>query len=158
MAPVYREYLRLWQEAGHPEKPNIGYWTLVYVDETDDLAKANAIPHISDSLNATFGASGGVGGIPQQELAQGYEQKGEVAAAEIIRHMTDAEFLIDNKIVFVGSPEKVARDVRQAAAEGSFNTLFCEFNLGQMSEEELMNSIRLFGTKVIPELHDFQPY
>ena len=32
-APVYREYLRLWRDAGHPEKPNIGYWTLVYVDE-----------------------------------------------------------------------------------------------------------------------------
>ena len=157
-APVYREYLRLWQEAGHPEKPNIGYWTLVYVDETDELAKANGIPLITDSLNSTFGALGGVGGVPQQELAQGYEQKGEVAAADIIRHMTDAEFMIDNKIVFVGSPETVARDVRQAAAEGCFNTLFCEFNLGQMSEEALMNSIRLFGTKAIPELHNFQPY
>ena len=126
--------------------------------KTDELAKANAVPHISDSLNATFGALGGVGGIPQQELALDYEQKGYVAAADIIRHMTDVEFLIDHKIVFAGSPETVARDVRQAAAEGSFNTLFCEFNIGQMSEEALMNSIRLFGTKVIPELRDFQPY
>ena len=37
-APVYREYLRQWQAAGHPRKPNINYWTLIYVDETDERA------------------------------------------------------------------------------------------------------------------------
>jgi len=41
-APRYQEYLRLWKEAGHQQKPNIGYWTLVYVDETDELAVEGA--------------------------------------------------------------------------------------------------------------------
>src|SRR5205823_13704855 len=45
VAPRYREYLRLWQQAGHPEKPNTSYWTLVYVDETDEIAIEKVKPH-----------------------------------------------------------------------------------------------------------------
>lgn len=155
VAPVYKEYLRLWQEAVHRSKPNIGYWTLIYVDETDQLAREKAIPHMYHSLSEAFGAAGGV---HLQEVVEMHERRGEHAEAELRRHSTDPEYLIQNKIVFVGSPETVARDVREAAAEGSFNTLFCEFNHGQLSEEDLMRSIRLFGTKVMPELMDFEPY
>src|SRR5215211_5588054 len=36
-APRYRTYLEQWQQAGHPRPPNIAYWSLVYVDETDEL-------------------------------------------------------------------------------------------------------------------------
>ena len=42
VAPRYEQYLRLWKRAGHKEKPNIGYWVLVYVDETDEKAMARA--------------------------------------------------------------------------------------------------------------------
>ena len=30
------------ERGGHKEKPNIGYWVLVYVDETDEKAVAKA--------------------------------------------------------------------------------------------------------------------
>ena len=38
-----------------------------------------------------------------------------------------------------------------------FNVFDGEFNMGMMPEEDLMRSIRLFGTEVIPALRDFDP-
>src|SRR5713226_2854867 len=38
IAPLYRDYVERWRQAGHPRSPNINYWILVYVDETDDRA------------------------------------------------------------------------------------------------------------------------
>jgi len=43
-------------------------------------------------------------------------------------------------------------------AQASFNTFFGEFNFGDLAEEDLMRSIRLFGTEVIPHLRDFEPF
>jgi len=52
----------------------------------------------------------------------------------------------------------VANRIKAAAMEGLFNTIFAEFNMGWLGEEDLMRSIRLFGDQVIPRLRDFQPY
>jgi alkanesulfonate monooxygenase SsuD/methylene tetrahydromethanopterin reductase-like flavin-dependent oxidoreductase (luciferase family) len=157
VAPRYREYLRLWRAAGHPGKPNIGYWTLVHVDETDARAVATAAPHIVHAFSQVFGF-GDTGGINQWELADNYVKRGELGAAEIARNMTNVEYLIKRNVVFVGSPQTVAARIREAAEEGLINTLFCEFNLGSMSEEDLLRSIRLFGTEVIPALREFEPF
>jgi hypothetical protein len=45
-----------------------------------------------------------------------------------------------------------------SSAIGVFNTFFGEFNFGGLREEDLMRSIRLFGTEVIPRLRDFEPF
>jgi alkanesulfonate monooxygenase SsuD/methylene tetrahydromethanopterin reductase-like flavin-dependent oxidoreductase (luciferase family) len=156
-APRYREYLKLWQQAGHKEKPNIGYWALVYVDETDEQAMARATPHISYCFTKVFGTRAD-GGIPHLRLAENFGKRGELGAAEIARNLTNVDYLIDRNLVFVGSPETVAQRVKAAAEEGVFNTLFCEFNIGALSEENLMRSIRLFGTRVLPLLRGFEPY
>ena len=37
------------------------------------------------------------------------------------------------------------------------NVLCGEFNMGMLPEEDLMRSIRLFGSEVIPALRDFDP-
>ena len=156
-APRYREYLKQWQEAGHPQKPNIGYWTLVYVDETDAAAVSKITPHVVHAFSEVFGV-GDVGGIDQPKLVETYERRGEHGAAEIARNMLNVEYLLDRNVIFAGSPETVARQVKEAASRGHFNTLFAEFNIGWLEEEDLMRSIRLFGTHVLPELAQFQPY
>ena len=156
-APRYRQYLRLWQQAGHPQKPNIGYWTLVYVDETDEQAIQKATPHILHTFSKVFGF-GDAGGTTAQQLVDTYKKRGELGAAEIARNVTNVEYLLERNLVFVGSPETVVRRVKEAAAEGLFNTLLCEFNLGWMEEEDLMHSMQLFGTQVIPALRTFKPY
>ena len=77
---------------------------------------------------------------------------------EIYRNKGDIEYLLNRDLVFVGSPETVARKIKSAAQEGCFNTLFGEFNIGAVGDDDLMRSIRLFGTQVIPRIRDFQPY
>ena len=42
-APRYRKFLADWKAAGWPQKPNISYCTVVYVDETDEKAMETAL-------------------------------------------------------------------------------------------------------------------
>jgi alkanesulfonate monooxygenase SsuD/methylene tetrahydromethanopterin reductase-like flavin-dependent oxidoreductase (luciferase family) len=43
VGPRYRKFLADWQKASHPQKPNVAYSTVVYVDETDQAAIDNAL-------------------------------------------------------------------------------------------------------------------
>jgi hypothetical protein len=38
------------------------------------------------------------------------------------------------------------------------NTVLGEFNIGEIAEEDLLRSIKLFGSEVIPALRGFDPY
>jgi alkanesulfonate monooxygenase SsuD/methylene tetrahydromethanopterin reductase-like flavin-dependent oxidoreductase (luciferase family) len=72
--------------------------------------------------------------------------------------VTNVDYLLERNVVFVGSPETVTRQIKTAATEGLFNTVLGEFNIGYLDEADLMRSIRLFGTQVLPALRDFEPY
>jgi alkanesulfonate monooxygenase SsuD/methylene tetrahydromethanopterin reductase-like flavin-dependent oxidoreductase (luciferase family) len=157
VAPRYREYLRLWNEARHPGKPNIGYWVLVYVDETDEKAVAKAKPYFEHCFTNVFGtrADGGIGYL---RLAENHAKRGNPGGAEIALHAIDVEYMRQRNLAFVGSPKTVIEQIKSAAAEGLFNTVMGEFNIGAIAEADLMRSIKLFGTEVLPALRDFEPY
>jgi alkanesulfonate monooxygenase SsuD/methylene tetrahydromethanopterin reductase-like flavin-dependent oxidoreductase (luciferase family) len=157
VAPRYREYLRLWNEGRQPGKPNIGYWILVYVDETDAQAIAKAKKYFEYCFNHVFGTRA-EGGIGYQRLAENHAKRGDPGGAEIARHAIDVEYLRERNLAFVGSPKTVIEQIKAAAGEGLFNTVMGEFNIGEITEEDLMRSIRLFGEEVIPSLRDFAPY
>ena len=157
VAPRYREYLRLWQEARHAAKPNIGYWILVYVDETDEKAMAKAKPLFEYCFTNVFGTRA-EGGIGYQRLAENHAKRGDPGGAEIARHVIDVEWMRDRNLAFVGSPRTVVEQIKAAASEGVFNTVMAEFNIGAIAEDDLMRSIKLFGTEVIPALRRFEPY
>jgi alkanesulfonate monooxygenase SsuD/methylene tetrahydromethanopterin reductase-like flavin-dependent oxidoreductase (luciferase family) len=125
--------------------------TFGYVDETDEAARAKAGPHLVHSFDAIYGFGSATG------LADTYVKRGEHGAAEIARNMQNPQYYYDNNLVFVGSPKTVVEQIKAAATEGCFNTIFFEFNIGTLPEEDLMRSIRLFGTEVIPNLRDFEP-
>jgi alkanesulfonate monooxygenase SsuD/methylene tetrahydromethanopterin reductase-like flavin-dependent oxidoreductase (luciferase family) len=148
-APVYREYLRQWQAAGHAHKPRVNYWTLVYVDETDEKAWEIAGP----SWVYTF-----TNHQSYTSLLESRERRGEMGGAEILRHFTDMNWLRDHRIGLIGSPETVAASLRACADDGVFNTLLGEFNFGVLSEEQVLRSIRLFADEVIPRLRDYEPF
>jgi alkanesulfonate monooxygenase SsuD/methylene tetrahydromethanopterin reductase-like flavin-dependent oxidoreductase (luciferase family) len=157
VAPRYRDYLAGWRKAGHHGNPNIGYWVLVYVDETDEKAVRNARPHIEYCFTKVFGSKPqGVAG--NVRLADNFAKRGELSASEIAKNAPNIDYLLERNLVFIGSAETVTKKIREAATEGLFNTVLCEFNFGAMSEGDLRNSIRLFGTKIIPALRDFEPY
>ncbi|HSF58174.1 MAG TPA: LLM class flavin-dependent oxidoreductase [Candidatus Binatia bacterium] len=157
VAPRYRDYLRLWREAGHQGKPNIGYWVLVYVDETDQKAVAKAKSYFSYCFTRVFGTRAD-GGIGYQRLAENFMKRNDPGGAEIAKNSANLDYLLEHNLAFVGSPETVVAKIKAAASEGLFNTVLGEFNIGDIAEEDLMRSIRLFGTQVIPALRSFEPY
>jgi alkanesulfonate monooxygenase SsuD/methylene tetrahydromethanopterin reductase-like flavin-dependent oxidoreductase (luciferase family) len=156
-ASRYAAYLKLWSQAGHQEKPNIGYWALVYVAETDEEAVRQATPHVVYCFTKVFGTRAD-GGVPRVNLAEGFAKRGDLGAAEIASHITEVNYLLRHNLAFIGSPDTVAQRVKAAASEGLFNTLLAEFNFGDMGAEDLMRSIRLFGSDVLPSLRSFEPY
>ena len=159
-APRYRRYLEGWGKAGWTHRPNIGYSTVVYVDETDQKALDKAL----------FGASRAyVGFLDPPSEGVSFEQRvakfaarfidrDESGAAEIMANIFDPDFLLERGLVFIGSPDTVAAQLKEAAEKGMFNTFLGEFNFHDLAEDDLMRSIRLFGEAVMPALRDFEPF
>src|SRR5258708_34829739 len=129
VAPRYREYLRLWNDARHAGKPNIGYWVLVYVDETDAKAVAKAKPYFEHCFTKAFGtrADGGIGYL---RLSENHAKPGNPGGAEIARHAIDLDYLREPNLAFVGSPQTVIVQLKTAAHESDCNHLTREFNIG----------------------------
>jgi alkanesulfonate monooxygenase SsuD/methylene tetrahydromethanopterin reductase-like flavin-dependent oxidoreductase (luciferase family) len=92
------------------------------------------------------------------EHAALFRQRGEPSAAEIVENLLNSDYIIEKELGLVGSPETVARKLREWAEYGVFNTFFGEFNFAQLPEENLTRSIRLFGEHVIPKLRSFEPF
>lgn len=159
-APRYREFLSAWNAAGWQRKPNIAYSTVVYVDETDAKALDTAARRASRAYE---------GFLPPPEPGESFEARverfsarfvgrGESGAAEIMRNVFDADYLLANDLVFVGSPDTVADKLRRAASTGLFNTFMGEFNFSDLPEEDVLRSIRLFGERVVPALRNYEPF
>ena len=49
-----------------------------------------------------------------------FVSRGEPGASEIMQHLFDADYLFKNDLVFIGSPETVARKIHAAAEAGVF--------------------------------------
>lgn len=159
-ADRYRDFLAKWAEAGWAHKPEIAYSTVVYVDETDDKALDKALHHAGQAYRGFFPAAVNESGLKDEQYrrAELFEERGEPGAAEVMRHLLDPDYLLENDLILLGSPETVARKLKDYATEGLFNTFFGEFNFGNLAEDDLMRSIRLFGTEVIPALRDYEPF
>jgi alkanesulfonate monooxygenase SsuD/methylene tetrahydromethanopterin reductase-like flavin-dependent oxidoreductase (luciferase family) len=159
-APRYRVFLENWKKAGWPRKPNIAYCTLVYVDETDqkalDVALARAAradegflppPKPGESFEARV-----------REHAKKFIGRGEPGASEIMANIFDADYLMKNDLVFIGSPKTVAEKIRATAEAGLYNVFLGEFSFSDLPADDLMRSIRLFGEQVMPALRDYEPF
>jgi len=159
-APRYRKFLADWAQAGHSRKPNIGYSTVVYVDETDEKAIDVALHRATRAYEGLLPLAGPGETFEDRLVKQRkrFEDRGEYGAAKVFTSIFDAKFILDNDMMFIGSPKTVAQKLRTASETGLFNTFMAEFNFSDLPELDLMRSIRLFGEKVIPELRDFEPF
>ena len=159
-APKYRLYLEQWQQAGWSRRPNIAYCTLVYVDESDDKAIEVALARAARAYEG-FLTPAEPGETFEERVAayaKRFIARGEGGASTIMANLFDPAYLMDNDLIFIGSPKTVAEKIHRAAQQGFFNTMFCEFNFADLPEDDLMRSIRLFGTEVIPALRDFETF
>lgn len=159
-APRYAKFYEDWKKAGWSRKPNIAYSIPVYVDETDE--KALQVARIRASRAYEGFLPPAKPGETFEERVQTYASKfigrNEPGAAEIMANIFNPDYLLENDLVLIGSPETVTRKLREAAQSGHFNTFLGEFNFADLPEEDLMRSIRLFGEKVIPALRGFEPF
>jgi alkanesulfonate monooxygenase SsuD/methylene tetrahydromethanopterin reductase-like flavin-dependent oxidoreductase (luciferase family) len=130
------------------------------VDETDEKALAVGLNRASRAYE---------GFLPPPQPGETFEQRvrehakkfigrGEPGASEIMANLFDADYLMKHELVFIGSPETVAKKIHAAAQAGLFNVLMGEFNYSDLPEGDLLRSIRLFGEKVIPALRDYEPF
>jgi alkanesulfonate monooxygenase SsuD/methylene tetrahydromethanopterin reductase-like flavin-dependent oxidoreductase (luciferase family) len=156
----YAKFLEDWKEAGWKASPRIGYSTVVYVDETDAKARDKALAESGRAYRGFFGNPKTAAELEkaQNETAERHEQKGDAEGAAIVRNLLDPEYLLENDLVVIGSPETVAAKLKSWARDGHFNTFMGEFNFGDLAEPDLMRSIRLFGERVIPALRDYEPF
>jgi alkanesulfonate monooxygenase SsuD/methylene tetrahydromethanopterin reductase-like flavin-dependent oxidoreductase (luciferase family) len=159
-APRYRKFLADWQRVGHPERPNIAYCTVVYVDETDEAAIDTAAFRASRAYEGFLKPAQPSETFEERakEHARMFVGRGEPGASEIMQHLFDADYLLKHDLVFIGSPDTVAAKIRAAAQAGVFNVFMGEFNFADLPEADLMRSIRLFGEKVIPALRGYHPF
>ena len=159
-APRYRKFLEDWAKAGWPRKPNIAYGTTVYVDETDNKAIKTGLARAARAYEG-FLAPAKPGQSFEERVAvfaQKFIGRGEPGASEIMQNVFNPDYIMENELVFIGSPETVAQKIRKTAEQGMFNTVFCEFNFSDLPESDVMRSIRLFGEKVIPAVRDYEPF
>jgi alkanesulfonate monooxygenase SsuD/methylene tetrahydromethanopterin reductase-like flavin-dependent oxidoreductase (luciferase family) len=159
-APRYAKFIKDWNGAGWPRKPNIAYCTIVYVDESDDKALDVALTRAARAYEG-FLAPPQPGETFEERVsahAKKFIGRGEPGASEIMANLFDPDYLMKNDLVFIGSPETVAEKIRAAAEAGLFNVFLGEFNFADLPANDLMRSIRLFGEKVIPALRGYEPF
>ncbi len=158
--PRYRAFLDRWGSEGHPQKPRIAYSTVIYVDETDQKALDVALGRASRAYEGLLPLPNPGETFEDRLIRQRkrFEERGEYGAAKIMSSMFDPDFILQNQLMFIGSPKTVAKKIYEASKIGVFNTVMGEFNFSDLPEVDLMRSIRLFGEQVIPALRDHEPF
>lgn len=159
-APRYRKFIADWQAAGWRRKPKIAYSVPVYVDESDDKALDIAADRAARAYEGFLDEAkpGQTFEDRVKDYAAKFVARNEAGAAGIMANIFNRDYLLQHDLVFIGSVKTVTEKLHKAAATGLFNTFLGEFNFGDLPEEDLMRSIRLFGEKVIPALRGFEPF
>ena len=155
----YEKFLADWKKL-RTTTPRIGYSTVVYVDDTDGKAIDKAMAHAGSAYRGFFGRPKNQAELEraQNEAAERHERVGDFEGGVILRNILKPDYLLEHDLGLIGAPETVATKLKSFAADGHFNTFMGEFNFGELSEPDLMRSIRLFGERVIPALRDWEPF
>ena len=128
----FASYVRLYHEAlaahGHPARP-VGVHSPGHVAETDEQAREELWP-CWRQLRDRIGAERGWGPTSRAE----YDR--EIAAGSL----------------YVGSPETVARRIAATARALQLSRFDMKYSSGPMPHEQLMKSIELYGTEVVPRV------
>jgi alkanesulfonate monooxygenase SsuD/methylene tetrahydromethanopterin reductase-like flavin-dependent oxidoreductase (luciferase family) len=127
----FRQYVDLYHEAlrhfEQPERP-VGVHSPGYVAATDAQALDDIWPHYEAVMNRI-----------------GRERGWRPITREQFEHSAGP-----NGALFVGSPETVATKIVKVARELGVSRFDLKYSLGTLPHEQLMDSIRLYGTEVAP--------
>lgn len=129
-APFTDLYRRALQEFDQPALP-IAVHSPGFVADTDDEARESMYPHFQESRNR-IGAERGWGPGTRAQY--------------------DAE--VDHGALFVGSPETVARKIAKAVGDLGIQRFDLKYSNGAMPHPQLLHSIELYGTQVVPRVRE----
>ena len=140
-------YRRAWKEAGHDGEGRVCVRVPVYVAETAD--KAYSEPEASTMAFYQRIASA-IGELPPGLPEQVRQER--LARGERLRNITYDE-LLENGDAIHGTPEAVVNRLEQVKEEYGVDRLEVELGLGgKMPPKLILDSLRLFGDKVMPKL------
>jgi alkanesulfonate monooxygenase SsuD/methylene tetrahydromethanopterin reductase-like flavin-dependent oxidoreductase (luciferase family) len=142
----YREVYQRTKPGGR--KPHIGLMREIYVAESDRQARAEGEFHWRNFWERrgggrTYGAHGTAGlatildGSRRQELM-------------------NMEHSIAEGSFICGSPGTVVQQIKKIADEAGADTFLGEFTFGELTQQQALNSLRLFTEQVMPELRKFE--
>ncbi len=126
-APLVDLYHRALDQYELPRLP-IGVHSPGHIAETDDLAKEQLWPHMK-RMRDRIGAERGWGPMGRAEFDQQAGPDGSL---------------------YVGSPETVAVKIAATARALQLSRFDMKYSAGQLPHELLMQSIELYGTRVVP--------
>ena len=126
-APLVDLYHRALDQYELPRLP-IGVHSPGHIAETDDLAKEQLWPHMK-RMRDRIGAERGWGPMSRAEFDQQAGPDGSL---------------------YVGSPETVAAKIAATARALQLSRFDMKYSAGQLPHELLMQSIELYGTRVVP--------
>jgi alkanesulfonate monooxygenase SsuD/methylene tetrahydromethanopterin reductase-like flavin-dependent oxidoreductase (luciferase family) len=88
----------------------------------------------------------------KRELPPGYEWYAKALTQDAIRSgATKFEYLLENGMILVGSPDTITETVQGFGDVGATQMLTA-MQLGRIPHEKVLDSIRLFGKEVIPNV------
>ena len=141
MRELFDLYRQVWEKHredesrlnGHEPDPKYGIVRHVYVGETDAEAMREAkaaFTYFNDNFNYLR------------------TSRGDSSRAEFLG---DFEARMADGLHVVGSPESVAEQVRHHIDTTSTNYFVSSFFFGNLTEEQTLNSLKLFAERVLPE-------
>jgi len=131
VAPFADLYRRALADLGRDELP-IAVHSPGHIADTDDEAKEQAWPHYR-VMHDRIGAERGWGPTNRVQFEAQVGQHGSL---------------------YVGSPQTVARKIVQTAQLLGLSRFDLKYSMGQLPHSQMMRSIELYGTKVIPLVRD----
>jgi probable LLM family oxidoreductase len=129
--PFVELYRRALAEFGSPVLP-VGVHSPGHIAETDELAREQLYPYFKQ-MRDRIGAERGWGPMSRVEFEHSARPGGSL---------------------YVGSPETVAQKIAATAGTLGLSRFDMKYSHGQLPHDLMMNSIELYGTKVIPRVHE----
>ncbi|KRB76489.1 luciferase [Nocardioides sp. Root190] len=129
-APYTDLYRRALTELEQPDLP-IGVHSPGFVADTDEEARELLYPHFKANRDR-IGAERGWGPVTRQQ----YESE------------------VDEGSLYVGSPETVARKIASTVRTLGLQRFDLKYSNGSMPHPQLLRSIELYGTTVIPRVRE----
>jgi alkanesulfonate monooxygenase SsuD/methylene tetrahydromethanopterin reductase-like flavin-dependent oxidoreductase (luciferase family) len=137
-------YAQIQAAAGHARAPRLFLTREVYVAETDEQARREALPY----LKSYWELWGRYTQFTQQGLMPDSYDVWRKRAP--LLHAMSYEELIERGLVLIGCPETVARGIHEHQDMLDIAILVCVMQLGPMPHEQVQRSMRAFAQHVMP--------